>query len=86
MKKNITTRQSPRLAPSASRQPMTIGLDLGDKTSRYCALNQQGEVAGEGSVATTRKAATESIQFGTEMAAPVSKSEDTNWHRSGELP
>ena len=59
MKKNITTRQSPRLAPSASRQPMTIGLDLGDKTSRYCALNQQGEVAGEGSVATTRKAMTE---------------------------
>jgi transposase len=38
---------------------MTIGLDLGDKTSRYCALNQQGEVAGEGSVATTRKAMTE---------------------------
>jgi transposase len=34
-------------------------MDLGDKTSRYCALNEQGEVAGEGSVATTRKGMTE---------------------------
>lgn len=35
---------------------MTIGLDLGDKTSWYCVLDQQGEVVKEGSVATTRKA------------------------------
>jgi transposase len=59
MKKNITTRQSPRPAKNASQQPMTIGMDLGDKTSRYCALDQQGEVAGESSVATTKKAMTE---------------------------
>jgi hypothetical protein len=38
MKKNITARQSPR--PQAGQKPMTIGMDLGDKTSRYCALNQ----------------------------------------------
>jgi transposase len=38
---------------------MTIGMDLGDKTSRYCALNQQGEVVGEAGVATTKKAMTE---------------------------
>ena len=59
MKKNITTRQSPKQASKASQQPTTIGVDLGDKSSRYCALNQQGEVAGEGSVATTKKAMTE---------------------------
>jgi transposase len=59
MKKNITTRQSLRRASKASHQPLTIGMDLGDKTSRYCALNEQGEVAGEGSVATTRKGMTE---------------------------
>ncbi len=59
MKKNITTRQSPRLARNARRQPMTIGLDLGDKTSRYCALDPQGAVMGEGGVATTKKAMTE---------------------------
>ena len=59
MKKNITPRQSPKQASKASQQPTTIGMDLGDKSSRYRALNQQGEVAGEGSVATTRKAMTE---------------------------
>jgi transposase len=30
-------------------------MDLGDKTSRYCVLNSQGEVVKEGSAATTRK-------------------------------
>jgi transposase len=59
MKKNIITRQSPRQVNKASRGPMTIGMDLGDKTSRYCLLDQQGEVAGEGSVATTKKGMTE---------------------------
>jgi transposase len=59
MKQNITTRQSPRQARKASHRPITIGMDLGDKTSRYCVLNQDGEVVGEGSVATTRKAMTE---------------------------
>jgi transposase len=59
MKKNIIVRQSPRLARKASHQPTTIGMDLGDKTSRYCVLDQAGDVAGEGSVATTRKALTE---------------------------
>jgi transposase len=55
MKKNIITRQSPRQANKASHQPATIGMDLGDKTSRYCLLNQVGELVGEGSVATTKK-------------------------------
>jgi len=59
MKKNITTRQSPRQASKASRGPMTIGMDLGDKSSRYSALNPEGELAGEGSVATTKKGMTE---------------------------
>jgi transposase len=35
---------------------MTIGMDLGDKTSRYCVLDDQGEIVREGSVATTKKA------------------------------
>jgi transposase len=59
MKKNIIVRQSPRHARKASHQPTTIGMDLGDKSSRYCVLDQAGDVAGEGSVATTRKALTE---------------------------
>jgi transposase len=34
---------------------MTIGMDLGDKTSRYCVLDEHGEVVEEQSVATTKK-------------------------------
>jgi transposase len=58
MKKNIITRQSPP-ASKASQQAKTIGLDLGDKTSRYCVVDHDGEVSGEGSVQTTKKGMTE---------------------------
>jgi len=34
---------------------LTIGMDLGDKTSRYCVLDEQGEVLFERSTATTKK-------------------------------
>ena len=55
MKKNSTGQQSPRRGTKARRQEMTIGMDLGDKTSRYCVLNGDGEVIQEQSVATTKK-------------------------------
>jgi hypothetical protein len=32
-----------------------VGIDLGDRSSRYCILDQEGEVLAEGSVATTKK-------------------------------
>jgi transposase len=35
---------------------LTIGLDLGDRSSWYCMLNEAGEVVGERKVATTPKA------------------------------
>lgn len=38
-----------------SKGPLTIGLDLGDKSSCYCMLDGAGEVVKEGSVATTEK-------------------------------
>src|SRR6476646_1507821 len=56
MKKNSTVRQSPKRAAARQAGPITIGMDLGDKTSRYCVLAANGEVLSEGSVATTRKA------------------------------
>jgi transposase len=34
---------------------LTIGMDLGDRTSRYCVLGEGGEVLLEASVATTQK-------------------------------
>ena len=56
MKKNSTGPQSPKRARRARQSPITIGLDLGDKSSRYCLLEADGEVLQEGSVSTTKKA------------------------------
>ena len=56
MKKNSSCSQSPKRGRKAQRGRMTIGIDLGDKTSRYCVLNEQGEVLAESGVATTRQA------------------------------
>lgn len=58
MKKN-STRQSPKEQKRDPRGPITIGMDLGDKSSRYCVLDSKGEVVQEGSVATTKKGLTE---------------------------
>ena len=52
---------------------VTIGLDLGDRTSRYCVVDSQGGVAIEGSVATkesTMRAAFEGFS-GSRMAMEV---------------
>jgi transposase len=56
MKKNNTVEQS--LKRGAIREPRgnTIGMDLGDKTSRYHVLGANGETSSESSVATTKKA------------------------------
>ena len=35
---------------------LTIGLDLGDRSSYYCVLDEAGEVMQEGSVSTNKKA------------------------------
>ena len=35
----------------AAKQRLTVGLDLGDHTLRYCILDEAGEVASEGSLA-----------------------------------
>jgi transposase len=58
MKKNNTVPQSPKRAAARKEGPITIGMDLGDKTSRYCALGVNDE-QWEGSVATTKKAMTQ---------------------------
>lgn len=61
MKKNSKQKQSPKRAPARQQEPIVIGMDLGDRTSRYCMLGAQGEVMSEGSVATTRKAMLEKL-------------------------
>lgn len=54
LKKNSIS-QSPKRQRVRQGEQITIGMDLGDKTSRFCVLSESGEVMREGSVATTRK-------------------------------
>lgn len=56
MKKNNTCPQSRKRTSARQAGRMTIGMDLGDKTSRYCVMNSNGGVVKEGSVATGKKA------------------------------
>ena len=57
MKKRNTCQQSPKRTPKGpARRSLTIGMDLGDKSSRWCWLDEEGAVVEEGSVATTKKA------------------------------
>ena len=50
MRKNSIVRRS-----ESKKRRLTIGVDLGDRSSRYCILDEQGEVISEGSVTTTKK-------------------------------
>jgi transposase len=54
MRKHNTAKQSVVTRTRANRK-LTVGIDLGDRSSRYCILDEQGEVLAEGSVATTKK-------------------------------
>ena len=63
MEKHTTVKQNPKRVQDLGPGPLTIGIDLGDKTSRYCVLDQNGIVPAEGSVATTKKAMAE--KFGS---------------------
>jgi transposase len=56
MKKN--TIEPPKQNGKGRKQPegkLTVGIDLGDRSSRYCMLNQDGEVTRAAAVATTKK-------------------------------
>ena len=57
MKKNSISLKSPNPRPRAPK--VTIGIDLGDKTSRVCVIDQSGEIVREDSVGTSKKAMTQ---------------------------
>lgn len=64
MKKNITSKKNAKKAQGkaqekqirqlAAKQRLTVGLDLGDRSTHYCILDESGEVVSEGAVPTTR--------------------------------
>src|SRR5438093_5216255 len=56
MKKNSTEpNRKQRGVSKRKERELTIGLDLGDKTSRYCILDHEGNVLLERSTATSKK-------------------------------
>ena len=59
MKKNNIVKRSPKgattRATTDAKAQLTIGLDLGDKTSRFCELDDHGDTVSEGSIPTTKK-------------------------------
>jgi hypothetical protein len=59
MKKNNTKGKDLKQERKLWKGPITIGMDLGDRTSRYCVLDGNGEIIGEGSVGTTKAAMTQ---------------------------
>lgn len=60
-KKNVATREGGeqkllRLAAQSEAGRLTIGLDLGDRVSSWCALDEQGEVIARDVIGMTREA------------------------------
>ena len=45
-----------RASSKSQKALVTVGIDLGDRFSRYCVVNEAGEVMEEGRIATTRTA------------------------------
>ena len=56
MKKRSSSHknQKPTVKTKGTQERITIGMDLGDKTSRYCMLNNNGEILQEGQVTTSK--------------------------------
>jgi len=52
--KALSKTQTNPIREMATKQRLTIGLDLGDRHSRYCILDAAGEVVSEGKVPTTQ--------------------------------
>ena len=54
MKKDNRTGSRGSGKKEKARKRYTVGLDLGDRQSRYCVLDEEGEIVSRGSVATTQ--------------------------------
>jgi len=50
------SRVFPPMEAAEDKPAMTVGLDLGDRYSRYCLLNEEGEVVEEGRIQSTEAA------------------------------
>ncbi len=51
--KETSSKNDHLLISHSESEVLTVGLDLGDRTSHYCVLNSKGEIAIEGSLHST---------------------------------
>ena len=63
MKKRSSSQQSQKVTAKtkSAQERVTIGMDLGDKTSRYCMLDNDGEILRETQVATRKAGIVEAL-------------------------
>ena len=59
MRRNIISPHRVKGEQQNWKGPITVGMDIGDRTSRYCILDGNGEVVSEGSAGTTKPAMTQ---------------------------
>ena len=71
MKKRSSCQQVQKRTVKAKRteESVTIGMDLGDRTSRYCILSSEGGIVREGQVPTTKAGMT--ATFGSLVRARI---------------
>jgi len=61
MKKHNISTKSLKRCQKSKQVALTIGIDLGDTSSRYCGLDEGGAIVSESPVATTSKALTKTF-------------------------
>jgi hypothetical protein len=61
-------KKSIRHSVKIEKAEITVGIDLGDRFSRYCMVNGAGEVVEEGRIATTREAFGKTLFWGSKDA------------------
>jgi transposase len=59
--------------------PITIGLDLGDRSTNYCVLNGDGDVAGEGKLPTTPEAFQSQFENVSPCGVPLEVGTHSRW-------
>ena len=73
MKEDITGKGMAKRKQQARRQQkreeLTVGIDIGDRSSCYCILDQTGEVSSEGKLPSTTEAYRQ--QFGGMARATI---------------
>src|SRR3981081_2342997 len=81
MKKHSNSQERSKVTVKAkgAQERVTIGMDLGDKTSRYCMLDNDGEILREGQVATTKAGIVEAFGSLGRVRIPIEVGTHSPW-------